>query len=450
MRVGTMPQMSTWWYFFTREVLVWYYKSINRPLCAILLHDRNFMHHTVKVLFIHPNFPGQYRGIAPALQAKGHEVSAMSLIHEPTVAGIPNTTYQVEKLNVQGNLHRWVGGVNEAVMRGEAVAKVLQAWAKQGHTPDVVIGHSGWGEMLFVKDILPHAKVISFCEYFYKQLGADVAFDPEFTDPDAPLQAANSHVRNMHATMSLLNSDVGVAPTEWQASLFPKALRERMTVIHEGIDTSALKPSSDVWVKLGRHDAPFRRGDEIMTFVNRNLEPMRGYHQFMRALPAIQKARPNARIVIVGGDGVSYGPKPVGMSYKERYLNEVRGQLDMNRIHFVSRIPYPTLIKLLQVSAAHIYLTYPFVLSWSMLEAMSLGALVIGSKTPPVEEVITHGHNGLLTDFFSPSELANTVIDVLKNPSAYAPLREHARQTVIDKYDFETVSLPAYEALLTS
>ena len=372
----------------------------------------------------------------------------MSLVHEPVIAGIPNTTYQVATPKTTG-VHHWVGGVNEAVVRGEAVAKVLQTWAAQGHAPDVVVGHSGWGEMLFVKDVLPKAKVISFCEYFYKQNGADVGFDPEFTNKPSQPQASNSHVRNMPVSMSLLNSDIGVVPTHWQASLFPQQLRQHMQVIHEGIDTQALSAAPDVWVKLGRATQAFRLGDEVVTFVNRNLEPMRGYHQFMRALPAIQQARPNARIVIVGGDGVSYGAVPVGKSYKDFFLDEVRSQLDMERIHFVSRIPYATLVKLLQISAAHVYLTYPFVLSWSMLEAMSLGALVIGSATPPVEEVITHGHNGLLVDFFSPSQLASTVIEVLQQPNEYAHLRAQARQTIIDRYDFKSVALPAYERLLT-
>jgi glycosyltransferase involved in cell wall biosynthesis len=240
-----------------------------------------------------------------------------------------------------------------------------------------------------------------------------------------------------------------VAPTEWQASLFPQELRSRIKVIHDGIETDKLLPDDDAWIKLGRDNLLIRKGEEVITFINRNLEPMRGYHQFMRALPEIQARRPNARIVIVGGDKVSYGsPPPGGGGYKNIFLEEVRDRLDMSRIHFVSYIPYTTLVNLLRISAAHVYLTYPFVLSWSMLEAMSLEALVIGSATPPVQEVIEHGKNGLLVDFFSPGQLADTVCEALEHPDDYLPLRKAARQTVVDRYDFRSVCLPQHIRLM--
>jgi glycosyltransferase involved in cell wall biosynthesis len=222
-----------------------------------------------------------------------------------------------------------------------------------------------------------------------------------------------------------------------------------MRVVHDGILTDTLVPDPTAWVTMNRDGLRFKQGDEVVTFINRNLEPMRGYHQFMRALPRILAERPNAHVVIVGGDEVSYGTKHAsGESYKNIYLNEVRAQLDMSRVHFVSRVPYDVLLSLLRVSAAHVYLTVPFVLSWSMLEAMSVGALVIGSDTAPVREVIAHGKNGLLVDFFSPQHIADTVCDVLANPQAHAHLRVAARQSVVERYDFETKSLPAYMALI--
>jgi glycosyltransferase involved in cell wall biosynthesis len=186
-----------------------------------------------------------------------------------------------------------------------------------------------------------------------------------------------------------------------------------------------------------------RPGDEVVTFVARQLEPYRGYHVLMRSLPLLQKLRPNARIVIVGEDGVSYGNAPPnGETWKSVFLKEVAGNLDMRRVHFVGRLPHPLLTRLMQVSAAHVYLTYPFVLSWSLLEAMSIGALIIGSNTLPVQEVIEHEINGLLTDFFDPQGLAHTVADALDNSEKLAHLRAAARETIVSNYDLKSICLP--------
>jgi len=311
----------------------------------------------------------------------------------------------------------------------------------------VVLGHTGWGEMLYLRQAAPGARLLGFCELYYQSEGGDVGFDPEF--PTSSEVAEKLQTRNMHLASSLLSCDVGITPTEWQASCFAPALRERLRVIHDGIDTERLVPDASAWISLSRDRLRLKAGDAVVTFINRNLEPMRGYHQFMRALPRILAERPNAHVVIVGGEGVSYGVQHFsGESYKNIYLNEVRDQLDLSRVHFVNRVPYPVLLSLLRVSAAHVYLTAPFVLSWSMLEAMSLGALVIGSDTAPVREVIEHGRNGLLVDFFNPKHLAQTVCDVLAEPQRYAHLRLAARQTVVERYDFRTRALPAYRALI--
>jgi glycosyltransferase involved in cell wall biosynthesis len=253
----------------------------------------------------------------------------------------------------------------------------------------------------------------------------------------------------MHLTSSLLSADASITPTHWQASCFPELLRQKIHVIHDGIQTQKLTPNNNAWIRLGREGLVLRPGDEVVTFVNRNLEPMRGYHQFMRCLPELMARRPNTRVVIVGGDQVSYGAVPEGeRGYKTMFLNEVKDCIDMNRLHFVNRVPYDTLVSLLRVSAAHVYLTVPFVLSWSMLEAMSLGALVIGSATAPVQEVIEHEKNGLLVDFFDPSALADTLCEVLARPKEFRPLRSAARDTVVSRYDFSSISLPAYRRLI--
>ncbi|MEI6801022.1 MAG: glycosyltransferase, partial [Pseudomonadota bacterium] len=238
-----------------------------------------------------------------------------------------------------------------------------------------------------------------------------------------------------HLGQSLLHADAGVAPTHWQASTFPPALRRMLDVIHDGVNTDVMAPNPTARFALPNGQS-VTAGDEVLTFVNRNLEPYRGYHIFMRALPDVLKARPKAQVVIVGGDEVSYGNAPKGeKGWKETILAEVRDQLDLSRVHFMGKIPYDQFTALLQVSRAHAYLTYPFVLSWSMIEAMSAGAHVIGSATAPVQEVVTHGVNGTLVDFFDIAAWSATLTQALAQPEQFQTLRQAARQTALDHYD---------------
>ena len=400
----------------------------------------------MRILLVHQNFPGQFRELAPAMQATGHDLKALSMRQEPLLAGVPNIGYKPER-GSSSAIHPWMTSTETAVIRGEAVAAAVDRLIGQGWRPDVVLGHTGWGEMLFMRQVLPRARLLGFNELYYRFEGGDVGFDPEF--PADPVATRRLQVRNMHLLSSLLDCDVAITPTHWQASCFPESLRERIQVIHDGIHTDRLQPDPTASVQLGRSGLVLRAGDEVVTFVNRNLEPMRGYHQFMRALPDILQRRPQARVVIVGGDGVSYGVAPPGQTgFKDIYLNEVRERLDMSRVHFVNRVPYDTLMNLLRVSAVHVYLTVPFVLSWSMLEAMSLQALVIGSDTAPVREVIEHGRNGLLVDFFNPQQLAQAVCDALAHPQKFLDMRKSAQQTVVERYDFQSRSLPQYMRLI--
>lgn len=400
----------------------------------------------MKILLIHQNFPGQFRELAPELVARGHDVRALSMRREPMVGGIVNFGYQPER-NSSPELHPWLGNTEAAIIRGEAAAKAADQLVRSGWLPDLVLGHTGWGEMLFIRQVFPNARILSFNELYYREEGGDVGFDPEF--PKDTLAPMRLQVRNLHLQASLMGSDEGVTPTHWQASCFPPDLRKRLRVIHDGIQTDRLVPNRSSWVTLGRNRQRLNFGDEIITFACRNLEPMRGFHQFIRALPEVLAKRPRARVVIVGGDDVSYGARPPkGQTYKDIYLSEVRSDLDMSRVHFVNRVPYPVLIDLFNVSAVHVYLTAPFVLSWSMMEAMSVGALLVGSDTAPVREVIAHGENGLLIDFFSPERLAQAIVQCLENPQDFSNLRLAARQTIVDRYDFKKVCLPQYLAWL--
>ena len=401
------------------------------------------------VLFLHQNFPGQFPHLVRLLQqVPGVGLTAITSSENRNPELVRTLRFNAKRIEfgTPGRLSRHFAS---RVGVGEQVAKIMLGLRAEGYAPDIVIGHIGWGETLFVRDVWPAAKMILYAEFFYTETGADVGFDPEFDARTDPTGAFAIRTKNAAFLVSLADADVAVAPTQWQASRFPREFRRKLAVIHEGIDTDRTAPDPEARFALPDGGPVLTRADEVITFVNRNLEPYRGYHVFMRALAPILAARPQARAVIVGGDGVSYGlPPPGKTSWKQVFLAEMKGRLPLDRVHFVGAIPYSQLLSLLQVSAAHVYLTYPFVLSWSMLDAMSAGALVIGSKTAPVEEVIRHGENGLLVDFFDHARLAETVIEVLGDPTRFTPLREAARDTVRKTYDLKRVCLPKWISLL--
>ncbi|MGZ5022967.1 MAG: glycosyltransferase, partial [Chthoniobacterales bacterium] len=245
------------------------------------------------------------------------------------------------------------------------------------------------------------------------------------------------------------DADIGVAPTRWQRSVFPSEFRSKINVIHDGIDTQTLKPGPATF-KHPSIGHTLKTGDEVLTFVARNLEPYRGFHTFMRALPRILKARPKAQVCIVGGSEVSYGsPPPSGESWKTTLINEVQSQTDLSRVHFLGHLPYDQYLALLRISRAHAYLTYPFVLSWSLLEALALECAVVASDTAPVREIIKDGHNGLLTPFFEPDALADKLVAVLAEPEKFSGIRKQARNTVAKNYSFEGNAFPQYRKLIS-
>lgn len=399
----------------------------------------------MRVLFLHQNFPGQFGHVATALgQRPGTEVLALADAANPRPIVVPTLryTFAADKLPQVPAVARTLL-VNTA--RGEVVARALKQIEGKGFIPDVVVGHPGWGETYFVRDVFPKARLVVHAEFFYSRKGADVGFDPEFAKAEAAGNPLVPTARNAGLLLAMNEADIGVAPTAWQARQFPAYLQPKLRVQHEGIDTGVAVPNAAAAFAVPSTDLVLKAGDEVVTFVNRNLEPYRGYHVFMRALPDILRARPNAHAVLVGGDSVSYGASaPAGKTWKQIYLDEVKDRLPLERVHFVGKVPYPQFIALMQVSAAHVYLTYPFVLSWSMLEAMSCGALVVGSATPPVSEVIRDGENGLLFDFFDTKALVARVVDALANPGRHAELRKRARATIVERYDLATRCLPGW------
>jgi glycosyltransferase involved in cell wall biosynthesis len=312
--------------------------------------------------------------------------------------------------------------------------------------PDLILAHPGWGESMFLHDLWPEARIGLYCELYHHAEYPHLNFDPEFDkSTDVEAQALRIRIKNINNHLHFPAAHAGISPTKFQADTFPPEFRNRITVSHDGINTGTSCPNPDVRLTIeGKVDVT--REDEVITFVNRNLEPYRGYHIFMRALPRLLKERPKAKVLIVGGDEVSYGARPPkGQTWKNIFIDEVKDQIapqDWERVHFLGRIPYDKFTQLLQVSRVHIYLTYPFVLSWSLMEAMSCQAAIVAGRVAPVEDVITHNRTGRLVDFFDKDGMISEICDLLEDAEARRSLGRAARRLMKSQYDLHAICLP--------
>ena len=353
-----------------------------------------------KLLFIHQNYPGQYREIMPRIAATpGCEV--VFLTHREKVPTPTDHVIARYKLAHKPREDTFVYArmFEQNCAYGDAVLRACRELARKGYKPDLVIGHAGWGELLFVKDVWPDVPLIGCFEWYFIPKGGPVDFDPEYLS--RPGIASLLHARNAVHHLSYLRCDTGHCATPFQKSAFPDMLKDKIEVVHEGIRTDRLQPDHTSPIEVARADPPFRRSDEIVLYIARNLEPTRGFHIFMRAIPAIQKARPNARIAIVGGDEVSYGASLGGSeTFRGKMLEEMKGRIDLSRVHFLGQIPYGDLVDLMRIARCHVYLTAPFVPSWSAMESMALERTLVASDVAPVREFIEHGKTGFLVDFF--------------------------------------------------
>ena len=386
----------------------------------------------MRILFLHPNFPAQFRHLATVLgQDKNHQVVYATNRREGQIAGVQKVWYEKSR-TARPETHHYVRPLENAVLEAQGVYRIAQQLKNQGFIPDIVYGHSGWGPTLFMKDIFPKSTLLCYFEWFYQAHGSDADFDP--SDPINADDEARIRIKNAPILIDLYTCDRGLSPTKWQRAQFPVEFHSKLKVHHDGIDTSYFKPEPGAKLVIPRINLDLSEAQEIATYVARGMEPYRGFPQFIETIFLLQKKRPQCHVVIVGKNRVAYGKSlPDGKTYKEAMLEQF--PLDLERVHFTDLLPYNEYLQVLQASSVHIYLTRPFVLSWSMLEALSTGCLIVASDTPPVTEMIQDGVNGLLVDFFSPPQICDRVCEALDNPDKMASIRTNARETILEGYD---------------
>ena len=386
----------------------------------------------MKFLFLHRNFPAQFKHMALALakDKKNEVVFVTNNTETKSFGGIKKYSYKLKR-KVPNNCHRYLRFYEESIIHGQSAAELMISLKQQGFKPDVIFGHS-WGSSLFVKEIFPDVPYIAHIEWYYNPENSDVDFGGKVLDVD---ERASLKTKNSHILQDLVSCDWGVSPTQWQKSQVPEIFRDKIKVIHEGIDTDFCKPNEDVEFKIPNTDIVLTRKDEVVTYATRGMEEYRGFPEFMKAASILLKQRPNLHILVGGEDRVCYGKHLKDDTFKKKMLREL--EFDESRLHFVGPLPYNEYVKLLQVSSAHVYLTYPFVLSWSFLEAMSAGCPIVASDTAPVTEVMQDKYSGLLVDFYDIDGIVAKVNELIDHKEKYQLLRENARDVIVKNYDLK-------------
>jgi glycosyltransferase involved in cell wall biosynthesis len=387
------------------------------------------------VLFVHNYFPGQFRDLANLLVAKGVRCVAFAQQHaHEQVPGVGMIKYAVPRGSTFGLFPLAVRAEADFI-RGSMTLKAARRAKEQGFDPEVIVGHTGWGETVLLKEVWPDARQVLYPEFFYSGHGLDIGFDTEFkplTEEGVLLGTA----KNAVAALSLTRADAIVCPTRFQASTLPAVFQPLIRVIHEGVDLETIRPAPPEPFELddGRVIQP---GTPVITHVNNNMEPLRGLHIFARSLPRLLAEVPDAQAIVIGrpGNHGYSGSAPEGQTWKDVCFEGV--EVDPARVHFLGRVPHERMLAALRLSTAHVYYSYPFVLSWSLAEAMALGCYVVASDTRPLHDAIEDGVNGRLLPFFDPAALSEALIAACRDPQAQAPLRAAARRTAERLFDRE-------------
>lgn len=394
----------------------------------------------MNILVIHPSFPGQFLYLANYL-GRNPENKVYFLAEENNIgvqlAGVKLGLYtkpseeDMKKVETLGPLST----LGEAMLKGQQAVKAFDYLkSHENFVPDVIVGHTGWGSLLYAKDYYDNVPVLGYFEWYYHSKNGDNFWWPdEVADIN---QKIGIRMKNSHHILSLEACDKGYTPTKWQYDQLPKEFAYKLSQIHDGIDTvfcSPLpkKPAIDIKDTDGECHLP--EGTEVISYVSRGFEAFRGFPQFMDAIRIVLKARPKCHVVIAGTDRVCYGAQLKNTTYKT--IEEEKGGYDTSRVHFVGSLNRRNYQNLLRASHCHVYLTRPFILSWSCLEAMSFGLPMVCSKTPPCEEVIEDGVNGMLAEFRSPNHIARKIIELLENRELAEKLGKAARETILERYE---------------
>ncbi|GBQ63729.1 glycosyltransferase [Ameyamaea chiangmaiensis NBRC 103196] len=380
----------------------------------------------MKYLFVHQNFPGQFLYLIQRLNARpGNEIVFICEPNESVIPGVRKAIYRLPPKDMDA-IHPGAHELEKGLRRAEYVARTARSLKQLGFEPDIIIGHHGWGELLDLVDVFPTTPILGYFEFFYATHDLDVGFDDEF--PQAANLLANVRAKNAINLQALMLGQHGQTPTQFQRDTYPDWAQPQIRLIAEGADLDKCRPAP----KRARKDQDIcgvhvGADEKLVTYVSRDLEPYRGFHVFMRALPRILDERPDARVILVGGDGVSYGARLVNATWRDTMLRELGDRIDPSRVHFVGKVPYDSFRALLKRSDAHVYLTYPFVASWSLREALATGCVVVGSDTAPVSEFVQDGKNGLLVPFLQPERIAQGVLEVLEDQKLARKLSKGAR-----------------------
>lgn len=390
----------------------------------------------MRFLFLHSSFPGQFLHLSHYLGSSGHQVAFLTLRDDAAeLPGVRRVVYKPVR-SPSVHTHHYLRGLERAVIEGQTAYQAALQLKNQGFVPDAIIGHSGWGPTLYMKDLFPASPLLCYFEWYYHAHGSDAEFGPNerlSADDECRIRTKNGPI-----LLDLYSCDAGISPTYWQQSQFPAEYVEKIKVIHDGINTTACAPQPGKKLVLPHIGLDLSETREIVTYIGRGMEPYRGFPQFMEAIALLQQRRPHCHVVVVGGENVFYGAQPPGgQTWKQKMLAEL--PLDQSRLHFTGILQRPDFLTVLQASTVHVYLSRPFVLSWSMLEAMACGCTLVASATPPVQEVILDGVNGLLVDFFAPRQLAARIEEALEDPVLRRTLSHRARETVIDRYDLRQI-----------